>query len=424
MSAERFELIDMGDPGLMRNPYEEYGRIRERAPAVLGARPPIDPVPLITRYDDVRGLYRDPRFAVNPLSVPGQPGSHLSERTLRAGETPAEYLAYRVDRMGQRDGAAHARLRGLVEGALSAKAMAALRPRIERIADDLLDEAFGETAEEEGDGPATDLFQRYALPLAHTVLCELIGIPRRDHAQWLSWTTEIKSAALSIEEKADRWHDLTTYAARLIWQRRTAPADDLVSRLVRAGPPEGAARLTGEEITTIMLMDHDAHRSVAHLIAGGVHALLTRPEQAALLRKEPVPPGAIHELLRFLGPITLGCMRHATEDLELCGMRLRRGDSVRPVLAAANWDPRRFTAPERLDLRREPYGHLAFGDGPHRCLGEELTLVTTEVAIVRLLGRYPGVSLDLSPPGPRLDPKPRQWGLVTLPVRLTDRTDR
>jgi cytochrome P450 len=409
-------MVDMWDKELVRDPYGEYSRIRERAPLVRGVLDPVGPSWIVTRYDDVKMVLTDERFVVNPAYVPGTAQRAMSEEVLRESDTPAPYIKYKMARMGQADGADHVRLRSPVARPLTMPEIAKLRPQVEEIAEDLLDRL----PESAADG-VVDLLRHFAHPLPTAVLLTVIGIPAADHQRWQRWCLEVRRADLTMDELAQAWHALVTYAEGLIEQRRREPAGDLISSMIHA--PGSGKPPSDTEIVAMMMMDHNAHRSVGHLIGNGTVALLTHPGRLALLRDDPrLLPGAVHELLRFCGPTTLARLRHATEDVVIAGTTVRKGEALWGILAAANRDPRRFDDPDRLDITRplDPAGdtHLAFGDGAHVCLGTAVARLVGEVAFTTLLRRLPGLALAVSPAELEREPKPRQWGLAALPVRI------
>jgi cytochrome P450 len=411
------EMIDMCDEELMQEPYGGYSRIRERDPLVRGVMKPVGPTWVVTRYNDVKQVLTDARFVVNPAHVPGPMERAYSEVELRKNDTPTEYIKYKLARMGQADGAGHVRLRSPVAAPLTADRVARLRPRAEAIAEGLLDR-LPKAADDNG---VVDLLPHFANPLPAAVLFELIGIPGDDQRQWQHWLLEHRRTDVTMEHFAQLWHDMVTYAEGLIERRRREPADDLISMMIHTDVPGEPPSDT--EIVAMMMMDHNAHLAVGHLIANGTVALLTHPEQLALLREDRrLIPGAVHELLRFCGPTTISRMRHPTEDVPIAGQTVRKGEALWAIIASANRDPRRFAAPDRLDVTRPPHPsgdpHLAFGDGPHICLGRALTTLIGEVAFEALLRRLPLLTLAVAPTTLIREPKPRQWGLTALPIHL------
>ena len=407
------------DPALLADPFTGYGRLREQGPIVRGRMADDAPVWLVTRFDDVRELLRDPRFVNAPTAVPGHSGEDPRTALMDLMGLPAEVHRYFLTSLLDSDPPTHTRLRRLVSGAFSARRVQALRPRVERITTELIDALPGRAV----DG-VVDLIEHFAYPLPITVICELVGIPEADRQLWRDWSADM----LSME--ADRLRGSTPQLIRhikdLIAERRSEPAGDLLSELVAPGGEGGAdgERISDDEAVTMVLMLVLAgHETTAHLIGNGTAALLSHPDQLALVRRDPALwPCAVEELMRWCGPVQMTRMRYATEDLTFRDTRIRRGDPVQLVLVAANFDPRRHTDPTRLDLTREVVGqgeqHVGFGHGIHYCLGAALARQEAEIALAALLARHPG--LALAGPVEELEhvPLPDGWRLTALPVRL------
>jgi cytochrome P450 len=436
-------MVDMYDEELLRDPAAGYARMREEAPLVRGVMPGVDPAWIVTRYDDVKMVLSDPRFVVDPANVPGMRIASLNEQVQHALGIPAEYMKYRLSRMGSYDGAEHTRLRSPVAPALSVRRITALRPRVEEIVEELLGDLVAAAARGGAGGPSggdepgvVDLIPHFAHPLARTVLCELVGIPEEDRPQWYVWYQGIWSASTEIRTEA--WRGVVDYLRTLVETRRAAggagDADDLISMVIHAqehgGPAQEGRRdgkggpLSDTEVISMIVMLGLTSQQSANLITNGALALLTHPEQLALLRADPeLMPRAIHELLRWTSPAQVSPrIRYATEDLRIGDMPVRKGEPVAVALVAANLDPRRYDDPERLDITRELDGrretHLAFGAGPHYCIGAALTRLEGEVALGALLRRFPDLALAADPNELERDPIPFQSRLTTLPVRL------
>ena len=411
------DIVDMGDQDLMRDPYTGYAGIRERAPLVRATIPGVEPVWIVTRYDDVKMVLSDPRFVVDTANIPGMRVPSLDSQVMRRNKVPPEFMKYRKPRMDAFDGAEHARLRKLVSQAFTVRRIAQHRPRVEEITEGLLDRLPGKAV----DG-VVDLQRHFAYPLPDTVLCEMVGIPDRDRARWHEWYT-ISSPATD-DDKIKAWNELIPYTRDLIARRRAQPADDLITGMIRAQTDDGDRLSDTEMIAMILMLGLVVHQTTVHFIGNAIVALLTHPGQLALLRENPeLMPQAVHELLRFCGPTVLTPRpRYATEDMEIGGMPVRKGEAVWPVVAGANWDARRFGDPDRLDITREPdrasETHVAFGHGPHYCLGAALARQDAEVAFTALLRRFPDLELAVHPDDLEREPIPFQWRLVTLPVRL------
>ncbi|UUZ68793.1 cytochrome P450 [Polaromonas sp. P2-4] len=204
------------------------------------------------------------------------------------------------------------------------------------------------------------------------------------------------------------------YFETLLARKRQAPGDDLVSRLVQA---EAAGEIEGgpEVLAQCAMLLFAGHETTRHLLGSGVQALLTHPDQWQRLRREPaLLPGAVRELLRFDSPVQYTGRRVAT-DLVLHGQQLRRGELVLPLIGAANRDPARYSEPDTLDITRSEGASLAFGSGPHVCIGAALTRIEAEMVLGQVLKRWPGLSLVDA--APRWGSNPAYRGLMEMPVR-------
>ncbi|WP_406195484.1 cytochrome P450 [Kitasatospora sp. NBC_01560] len=413
-TAEPVETVDLRATRLVQDPFAAFSRIRERAPLARGTVPGVDPVWIVTRYEDVRTVLADPRFVNDAENVPGCPPAHRTEQVWRARGLPPECEKYLRAGVFDADGADHRRLRGLVHPSFTAGTVGRLRPRIEQLAQQHA-RALREHADADG---VVDLIAHFAYPLPVTVICELLGIPEGDRPQWRTWSSYLGRGAGPGLDEALR--AMVGAAGELIDRRRAEPGDDLVSRLAAA---EGGALDRVEAVSLILNLVVAGHETTATLIGNGTAALLGHPEQLARLRADPaLLPAAVDELMRWCGP-TLGALpRYATEDVMLAGTLIRRGEAVMPILAGANHDPRVFADPERLDIHRAgaPHhdAHLGFGHGAHRCIGAALAHQEAVVAFGTLLRSYPDLALAVAPGEVERGPNPVAWHLAALPVRL------
>ncbi|MGW4567185.1 cytochrome P450 family protein [Streptomyces sp. NPDC004561] len=394
---DRQQVVDLGEFGdaFRRDPHPVYALLRERGPVHRVRLQGTDEgyeTWLVVGYEEARAALADPRLAKD---------TSKSDTSLYDEELIGRHMLLS-------DPPQHTRLRGLVARAFTMRRVEELRPRIQRITDRLLDEMLPH-------GRA-DLIDALAYPLPITVICELLGVPEMDRAEFRKMSTEVV-APTSAESEYDAFVRLTGYLTDLIEDKRCAgPSGDLLSDLIRTTAEDGD-RLSLKELRGMaFLLLIAGHETTVNLIGNGVLALLTHPEQLAALRADPsLLDGAVEEMLRHEGPVENATFRFAAEPLEIGGTAIARGDHVMIGLSAAQRDGARFTDPDRFDIRRDTRGHLAFGHGIHYCLGAPLARLEGRVAIGSLLERAPGLALD-GPPGEWL-PGMLMRGVRSLPVR-------
>jgi cytochrome P450 len=399
----------MTDPDLVTDPACGYGRLREQAPVVPGTAFDGTPVLFVTRHEDVRAVLGDDRFSTDPEAVPGSPATAQRDAMMEALGVPDDLVPYIARSILDVDGADHARLRKLVSRAFTVRRVGGLRPRVEETAAYFLDRL----------GPAADLIAEFAYPVPITVICELVGVPEEDRPAWRRWSAASKSFEPGV--LAGAVGEAVGYTHALVERRRSEPADDLISDLVRAQAEDGDRLSDVELVTTVLALVTAGHETTANLIGNGALALLTHPDQLAALRADPAGwPGAVGELMRWCGPVQVGAPRFATADAEVAGQPVPAGTGVQVVLVSANRDPRAYPDPDRLDVTRRPSGrgegHLGFGHGAHYCLGAALARQEGEVALRALFDRFPGIALDTDEP--QWLPVPGIRHLRSLPVRL------
>lgn len=400
--------VSVNDPELTADPYRGFSRIREEAPVTLGTLADGRNIWVVTRYDDVTGVLTDGRFVSNSRSVPGSTTDRHAESLTWLG-LPEELIPYLAHAITQLDPPDHTRLRRLVTREFSARRVAALRPRIRTLTEELVDALPGHAV----DG-TVDLVEHFAQPLPVTVICELIGVPAGDRAMWRQWSHDY-SDALRLKNTLT---EATAYLRGLVAERRAEPADDLITALIQARGEDGEGLSETEVVTMVFHLVVAGHETTSGVISGSILALLTHPGQLALLRRDPeLLPGAVQELLRWRSSVVFGKARYATEDVRVADTLISRGDVVLPVQGAANHDPRHFPDPERLDITRRPDGagvqHLAYSRGPHYCLGATLANQEVELALEILFGRFP-----------RLAPAMPEKELTWRPVPGTRQLDR
>ena len=373
MTEIRFELAD---PRFKADPHATYARLRAEAPVFRSRLGRGRPVWLVTRYDDVAALLRDPRFAKDPAHA-------------RSGAAPwmPGFMRPLARNMLDLDAPDHTRLRSLVQKAFTPRLVERLRPRIEGLADELITRATR--------GGRMELVRDYALPIPLTIIGELLGIPAADWDRFHRWSTTVVSASPGIGAVRllpTVW-SMFRYLRGQFAARRADPRDDLITALVQA--EEAGDRLSDDELLAmVFILLVAGHETTVNLIAGGVLALLQNPEQLERLRSDPaLLRPAIEELARFVSPVDLATERYAREDVEIAGVAIRRGEMVLGAIGSANRDEAHFAAPNTLDLARDPNRHLAFGLGAHYCLGAPLARLEASIAIPMLLDRAPDLRL-------------------------------
>lgn len=390
------------DPGFFLTPHTGFAELREQASACRVVVPPGLAVWVVTRYAEARAALTDPK-----LTKTYRP--ELFER--HAVSDAAKIVLAEDERadMLNLDPPAHTRMRRLVSKAFTPARVAALRPRIEEITGELLDELDGLDE--------ADLIESYASPVPTIVISELLGVPAEDRAAFRGWADVVVSAA-GQEEFHEAGRALSGYLAELVEHKREHPADDLITALVQQ--QEADDRLTPAEVlSTAALLLVAGHETTVNLIGNSTLALLRNPGQLAELRADPaLLPAAIEEFLRYDGPLTNATFRFTSESVQVGEVTIPADEIVLVSLGSANRDATWCTDADRLDVTRVPGGHLAFGHGVHYCLGAPLARLEGEIALRGLLARFPGMKLAAPEEELRWRPSVLMHGLLALPVRL------
>jgi len=355
---------------------------------------------LITGHAEQRIALSDPRISVDEH----RPGFPHQSRAM------AETLDHRPPTIFNSDAPEHTRIRRMMTRAFTAKRVAAQRPAIQQITDDLIDAMLA------GPRPA-DLVTALALPLPSLMISEILGVPYADHAFFQKHSVVAVDRNATPQDSAASATELGGYLARLIETKRTAPTDDVVSDL--------AARVEAGELTTpdaalmAMVMLIAGHETSANMIALGTLALMQNPGQLDLLRASEDPKvvsGAVEEMLRFLTVAHTGQRRIAREDIEIGGRTIRAGEGIIVSLPAGNWDPQVFPEPAMLDLRRPAAQHHAFGFGIHQCVGQQLARVELQVVYGTLYRRIPTLALAIPLTDVEYKYDSLAFGVTALPV--------
>jgi cytochrome P450 len=366
---------------------------------------------LVSRYADVREVLSDPsRFSNHFMGAvsAGATAAGISEETL-ARMRKGQLLAF--------DPPEHTHLRRMLTPEFTMRRMRRLDPRITEIVDDHLDLL-------ERAGPGADLVENFALPIPSLVICELLGVPYGDRAEFQDRTSRMTDTSLPAEERSKLGRESRAYMQGLVARAQAEPGDDILGMLVT----EHGDELDADALTNLAgLLLTAGHETTANMLAVGTLALLTHPEEEARLRAALDEPAqverAMEELLRFLSVAHSGIPRTATRDVEIGGQTIHAGEQVLFALAPANRDPRFIDDPDRLDLARDPGPHIAFGHGAHHCLGAPLARAEMRIAFPALLRRFPDLALAVPADEIRFRPHHVVYGVHSLPVTWS-RTDR
>ncbi|MFD5700376.1 cytochrome P450 family protein [Streptomyces lasiicapitis] len=364
-------------PDFARDPHPAYARLRALGPVHHVRTPQGDHVYLVLGHEACRAAFTDAR-----LSRDWRHAGDMRQIINTAPDDPG--LAH----MSMSDPPDHTRLRRLVAAEFTPRRIQALAPRVQQITDTLIENMTA------AGNRSADLVSALAFPLAMTVICELLGVPELDRDTFRRFSNEMMSPT-SPQSQAAAYAEQAAYLPRLIDAKRAEPGPDLLSALIHTAGEDGD-RLSGDELIGMCgLLLIAGHETTVNLIANGIRALLTHPTQLALLQADmDLIDGAIEEMLRYDGPVESSLERRAVTDIEMGGVLIPAGSTVRIVLADAGRDAARFDTPDRFDIRRDARAHIAFGHGPHYCLGAPLARLEARTALRTLLERCPHLTPD------------------------------
>jgi cytochrome P450 len=382
------------------DPPAELSRIRAESPVSRvhlwdGSQPW-----LITGYDEQRAVLADHRFSSDPTK-PGYP--HVSATVAARRQRTVSLLSM--------DEPEHGHYRKMLTSTFVVKKVEALRPKIQRIVDGLIDDMLAA-------GPPTDLVSAFALPVPSLVICELLGVPYEDHDLFQRCSRVLISRRSTVEDSSAAADELKGYLLTLLDAKNAAPADDLLSRLV-------VERLRTGEMSRIQIADMGVlllvagHETTANMIALGTLTMLQHPDQLAELRASDDPKvvvSAVEELLRYLNIVDSGRRRVAVEDVEVGGRLIRAGEGVIVATEAGNRDANAFPDPDVLDIHRSARHHVAFGYGVHQCLGQPLARVELQVVYGTLYRRMPTLRTAVDLAEIRFKHDMLVYGVHELPV--------
>lgn len=374
------------------DPYPTYRQLREQNPIYFRST---HNDWLITRHRDINQLFKDNRIghfnADSPLAAPSQ-WHHLpvEARHLAAQQTETQRLS--TFWINLKSPPVHTRLRKQFHHAFTLSQTAKLAPRIQSLADQLIDQATN--------AGKFDVVCDYALPLSSTIISEILAIPETDRARLLPWAHRVASALdIDVDPMTNRRSQLALmglfqYFRTLITERQheRQPQADFIELLLQA---QADGLLSADELLanyTLLLIT--GYLTTTHAIGNGIFALLRHPAQLERLQAEPdLIETAVGECIRYDSPAQI-MSRTVLTDVEYEGNLLRKGQGVQLLLGAGNRDPAQFPDPECFDIGRTPNHYLSFGRGMHHCIGARLALLITKIGIDRLIRRRPRIALS------------------------------
>jgi cytochrome P450 len=376
-------------PEFRADPYPAYARLREEAAVYQGSMGSW----AVSRYDDVSFVLKNPQLFSSAMwnsSVDGR-----GTRTIIATDPPD-----------------HTYMRNLVNRAFTPRMVAEMEPRIREVARDYL----GRVAA----SGRMDVVDDLAVPLPVTIIAEILGVEPEQRADFKRWSNAIvgtQDPMMALAgERGDDVGAFRRYFEEAVENRRREPSDDLISALVRAGEDEGGQLTTAEIVAFAMLLLIAGNETTTNLIGNAVKALCEHPEQMEYVRADASRiPNMVEEALRWDSPVQF-LFRMATQDVELGGQTIKAGNTAVPMYASANRDSAKFPDGERFDVTRNTQGHLAFGLGPHFCLGAPLARLEAKVAFEELFAETR--DLRIAEGAVRIDSLFLR-GMRHLPVRFT-----
>ncbi|QKV76336.1 cytochrome P450 [Amycolatopsis sp. Hca4] len=378
-------------------PPPAYTEIREEDPVTRVGLPDGRKAWVVSRHEDVRTVLNDRRFSADrqhpdfPQLVPGfrRPDD---ERTMITMDAPE-----------------HGPARKAVLGEFTVRRMEALRPRIQEIVDERIDALMA------GPKPG-DLVEALSLPVPSLVICEMLGVPYADHDFFQTHTAKLIKRDTPPQERRAAVEAVREYMSDLIAGREDNPPDDLLGRQIVKLREEGTYRRASLAATGFLLLVA-GHETTANMISLGTVGLLENPDQLALITGDPGKTlDAVEELLRYFTIVDAATARLCVEDVEVGGQLIRAGEGVLALGYAANRDAAAFENPDELDIERGARHHVAFGFGPHQCLGQNLARMELQIVFDTLFRRIPGLKLAAPVDDLPFKDDANIYGLYRLPV--------
>jgi cytochrome P450 len=382
------------------DPPAEWERLRRQCPVAAVRLPSGDQASLLTRYDDVKQVLSDPRFT---RLLNASDAARLTD-----SDSGGVFNSEMANTLPQ-EGDGHQRWRRMISKWFTAKRMAALRPGVVAMAEQLVDEMVAS-------GAPADLKASVGFPLPVWVICDLLGVPDADRAKFAHWSDNLLNLTRYTQAETDAAQaEFGAYMLAHITAKRAEPGDDLLSDLISGAAeplPDAILVATGQALLVA------GHETTANMIGKMLGLLLSDRRRWEQLVADPsLVRTAVEEALRFDANPGIGMPRYLGEEVELGGEVLPRGTTVLCSMAAANRDEGAFATAGEMDLTRSPNPHLAFGAGSHSCLGQALARTELQVVLEVLVRKLPSLTLAVEPEELRRVEGLAVGGLRELPVR-------
>jgi cytochrome P450 len=393
---------DFGTQAFFRNPAAEIEKLRAAGPVVEVEFPMVGKVWTTTTQDLTDRVLKD--------------SETFTIRSGAGGVAGLQWWMPRIMRtltnhMLSKDEPDHKRLRDIVDEAFRRRAIVDMEPRILVLADELAGELFAE-------GRPADLVDRYARKLPLSVICELLGLPLADRAKFSSWASGFTrfTGTVGLMMLIPNILAMQRYLERRLEDVRKHGGKGLIAELVRV-EKDGGQISRNELVAMVFLLLLAGHETTTHLISGSVYELLKNPGLRDWLEEDWSRANlAVEEFLRFVSPVQFTKPRFVRKDVEFGGVRLKEGEMIMPMLAAANLDPKANPHADKLDLARRPNRHLAFGTGIHFCLGHQLARIEGACALKALFARWPKLQLAVDESQIRWRKRPGLRAIEHLPI--------
>ena len=395
--------VDFSSQEYFRDPAAEIEKLRAAGPVVEVRFPIVGKVWTTTTQDLADRVLKDS----DTFTLRKDDGSIAGFRWWMPG-----VLRTLADNMLTTDEPDHRRLRDIVDEAFRRRAVLEMEARILAIADELADGLFAA-------GSPADLVDRYARKLPLSVICELLGLPLADRPKFTAWASGFTrfTGPFGFLSTIPRIFAMKRYMEERLAAARKHGGEGLIAELVRV-EEEGGRISRSEMVAMLFLLLFAGHETTTHLISGSVYELLKNDSLRDWLKEDWSRVNlAVEEFLRFITPVQFTKPRIVRKDTEFGGIRLKKGEKIMLMLAAANLDPQANEHPERLDLARKPNRHMAFGTGIHFCLGHQLARIEGACALKALFQRWPKLEMAVDESEIKWRKRPGLKAIERLPVR-------